>query len=603
MSPRGSLRSFLLSVVVRTTLVILLVLVVATSAMLISAGTYTLWSGSLTLAGYTVGSNETVELDPNTDTFVTMTENLVVKGILRSKPAAGVTHTIRFTGINEAAFAGGGNVPLVTDKGLWVTEAGALDLSGAPKLAWTRATTSLSSGATAATLESAPTGWQTGDEILITPTESPAVSGFASHHEVRTITSVTGSTIGFAALSHPHPRVIVKPGVSYGAEIANLTRSVRIEGQDAGHRTHVWMKSSVPQSIRNVAIRYVGPQKGSPPDVALGRYGLHFHRGGEGSRGSLVEGVVVRGTGGPAFATHQSNGVTLRNTIAFDVQSVAYWYDPGALEAPNDALYDGAFAASITPTPKQGQGHRLTAFLLGRGVGNACLRCVGAGVRGGKNSSAFEWPEGEIGVWRFEDSLAHNNSRNGIFVWQNAAKGHVVDRFTAYHNGYAGIEHGAYTNEYRYRDNVLYGNTTAALILHAESPQLPPPTTFERPWVDGAGLGLHAVQLAKPTNVGQPPSIWCGATILGITSVPYAVAYTGADASVAARLSIIPVCPVVAPVTPPAPGPPPPPGGPPVPVPPPAHGNGPPAAPPPPGPPSPPSPSPTPTRGATQPGR
>lgn len=600
MSPRGSLLHFVRFVLVRTAFVVALVFCVATSATLVSSETYTLWSGTLSFPnGYAVAANETVELDPTIDTVVTLSQNLVVQGVLVSKPAAGVTHTIRFAGITEAVFVGGGNVPLPTDKGLWVTDAGRLDLAGAEKLSWTRAATSLSAGATSATLEAAPAGWHTGDEILITPTESPAVSGFAAHHEVRTITSISGSTVGFAALSHPHPRVVVKPGVGYGAEIANLTRSVRIEGQDATHRTHVWMKSSEPQSIRNVAIRYVGPQKGYPADVALGRYGLHFHRGGEGSRGSLVEGVVVRGSGGPAFAVHQSNGVTLRDTIAFDVQSVAYWYDPGAVEAPNDALYDGALAASVTPTPKQGEGYRLTAFMLGRGIGNACVGCVGSGVRGGKNSSAFEWPEGEIGVWQFEDAVAHNNSRNGIFVWQNATKGHVVDRFTAYHNGYAGIEHGAYTNEYRYRDAILYGNTTAGVILHAESPALPPPTTFERPWVDGAGLGSHAVRLEKPTNVGQPPSIWCGSTILGITSVPYSVVYTGADASVAARLLILPVCPAAP--APPGPVPPPPPGGAPPPVPQvPDRGDTAPApapAPPAPTPPAPPAPSPTPTRG------
>ncbi len=503
----------------------------------------TIWSGSMSFpSGYTVTAGQTVELNPATNTTIEFGGNLIVQGTLRSYPAPGVTHTIRFTGITESGYVGGGNVPLGSDKGLWVTDAGSLDLSGAAKLAWARATASLPAGATGATLDAVPVGWQVGDELLVSPTENPNVTNFSSRHELRTVTSLSGSSVGFAALSYPHPRVTVKPGVSYGAEVVNLTRSVRIEGQDATHRTHVWMKSSVPQSIRNVSIRYVGPQKGSPADVVLGRYGLHFHRMGDGSRGSLVEGVVVRNTGGPAFAVHASHGVTLRNTVAFDTQDVGYWYDPGAAEAPNDTTMDGALAGYVRPTPKQGAGYRLTAFWLGRGDGNDCVRCVAFGVQGNKNASGFGWPEGEVGIWGFTDAVAHNNRRDGIFVWQNASGGHVVERFTAYHNGNAGVEHGAYTNEYHYVDNILYGNKLAAVILHAESQSQPPATSFERPYIDGAGITANAVMLAKPTNVDQPPTLWCGATILGLTGPAYIVSYTGPDSTIAERLAITSVC-------------------------------------------------------------
>ena len=503
----------------------------------------TVWSGAQSLPnGYTVAAGQTVELDPNANTTVTLSGNLVVQGILRSHPAPGVTHVLRFTGITESSFVGGGNVPLATDKGLWVTDAGQLDIAGTTKLPWTRAATSLAKSATTLTLQAPPVGWAVGDGVLIAPTEKPTVTGFSTHHELRTITSVSGSTIGVAALSFAHPSVTVKPGVTYGAEVLNLTRNVRIEGQDATHRTHVWMKSSVPQSIRNVAIRYVGPQKGSPADVVLGRYGLHFHRMLDGSRGSLVEGVVVRQTGGPAFAVHQSNGVTLRNTISFDTQDAAYWYDPGGSEAPSDTLYDGAVAAFVKPTPKQGAGYRLMAFWLGLGQGNACLRCVTFGVQGARNAAGFAWPEDNLGVWRFEDSMAHNNKRDGIFVWQNVIGGHFLDRFTGYHNGYAGIEHGAYTNEYHYRDSVLFGNYQAGLVLHATSKEKLPPTSFERSYVDGAGVTKNAVLLESPLNTDQPPTVWCGATILNLTGPAIFVNYTGADSTIPERLDIKAAC-------------------------------------------------------------
>lgn len=502
-----------------------------------------IWTGTQSFpTGYTVAAGQTVELDPNANTTVTLGGNLIVQGVLRSYPAPNVTHTIRFTGINEAGFVGGGNVPLSTDTGLWVTDAGRLDLSGTTKLPWTRAAASIAAGATSVTLQANPVGWKAGDEIMITPTEKPTVANFSSRHEVRTITAISGSTVSLAALSYPHPMVTVKPGTALGAEVANLTRNVRIEGQDATHRTHVWMKSSVPQSIRNVAIRYVGPQKGTPADTVLGRYGLHFHRMGDGARGSLVEGVVIRSTGGVGFATHQSNGVTYRSTITFDTQDAGYWYDPGAVEAPNDTLYDGALAAYVRPTPLQGQGYRLTGFWLGLGTGNTCRGCVAVGVQGAKNASGFGWPEGEVGIWTFEDAVAHNNKRDGIFVWQNHSLGHSIDRFIAYHNGFSGIEHGAYTNQYHFNDNILYGNGTAAVVLHATSPDVPPTTSFKRMYIDGGGVTKNAVMLERPTNFDQPPTLWCEATVLNVTGSPYFVDYAGADATVQERLLIKTAC-------------------------------------------------------------
>lgn len=502
----------------------------------------TIWSGSLSFpSGYTVAPGQLVELNPNANTTLDLGGNLIVQGTLRSWPAAGITHTVRFSGINEAGYVGGGGVPVGSDKGLWVTGAGRLDIMGAAKLPWTRAASGLAAGATSASLEAVPAGWKVGDEVLIAPTEKPNVNGFSTHHEVRTITALNGFTVSFAALSYPHPRVTVKPGKAFGAEVVNLTRNVRIEGQDATHRAHVWMKSSVPQSIRFAAVRYMGPQKGSPPGPVLGRYGLHFHQAEDGARGSLVEGVVVRQTGAVAYAAHRSHGITFRNTVAFDTQDVAYWYDAGASEAPNDTLYDGAVAAFVRQPPNQ-SGYRLSGFRLAQGTGNACLRCVAFGVQGNVGASGFEWPEMSSSVWRFEDSVSHDNRYNGIFVWQNSPNVHLVERFTGYFNGNAGIEHGAYTNEYHFKDNALYGNKVAGVILHAETLQDPPATSFQKPYIDGAGITANAVLLAKPTVVDRPPVLWCGATITGLTGSAYLINYTGADSTLPERLAIQSAC-------------------------------------------------------------
>jgi len=507
----------------------------------------TIWTGTQSFpTGYTVAAGQTVELNPNANTNIDLGGNLTVKGTLRSWPAAGVIHTIRFTGINEASFVGGGHAPLASDKGLWVTEAGNLDLVGSPKLGWSRATASLSAGATSATLETAPTGWKVGDEVVIAPTENPNIANFSTRRELRTITSVTGSKVGFGALSYPHPRVTVKPNLSYGAEIANLTRNVRIEGTASG-RSHVWIKSTAKQTIRHAALRYLGPRKGGLK--VAGRYGLHFHRNDNASRGTIVEGVVSRQVGAHAFVAHRSNGITFRDTVSIETMEDAYWYDPGALEAPDDTIYERALALGVSAQPGNSY-HRLTGFHLGLGHGNTIRDSAAVGVQGGVSSSGYIWPEihdairGDPtnGVWTFDANVAHNNLQDGIFTWQNVSEGHIVSRFVGYHNGRSGIEHGAYSNQYHYVEAMLYGNRLAAVQLHAESEILPPFTSFERSHVNGAGITKHAVLLEKPTFINRPPSIWCGNAIQGLTGAAYLVNYAGEDSTVAERLDIKPLC-------------------------------------------------------------
>jgi hypothetical protein len=80
------------------------------------------------------------------------------------------------------------------------------------------------------------------------------------------------------------------------AEVLNLTRNVRIEGTPGG-RSHVFIRNDVPtiHTIRDVALRYLGPRKGKKK--VLGRYALHFHMCGASTKGSAVEATVVRDAG------------------------------------------------------------------------------------------------------------------------------------------------------------------------------------------------------------------------------------------------------------------------------------------------------------------
>ena len=148
---------------------------------------------------------------------------------------------------------------------------GALDLAGAPKLAWTRVTGAVGRGARTITLQADPAGWRPGDEIVLAPTQSPTSEGFAAAFDRARIRSISGRTVTLdQPTTHDHPALDVGADVGGGrvqtAEVLNLSRNVGVEGV-AGRRAHVFVRSSRPQAIRAAELRHLGPRKFSRDDA------------------------------------------------------------------------------------------------------------------------------------------------------------------------------------------------------------------------------------------------------------------------------------------------------------------------------------------------
>lgn len=452
--------------------------------LVVTPGQVVTLSADATYAGITVNAGGELRFAPGSSVTISTTANAIISGTLTMRPSSAATiHTLRFVGINEANYVGGGLVPLATDVGLWVVGAGKLDLAGSTKTAWTHAAGSIAQGANQVTLLAAPAGWQVGDEISIVPTEPPSVGAPSwNGFDLRTIIAINGATVTLSApTARAHP-IATNPfsGAIYTAEVLNLTRNVRIEGTgngeatiSANHRAHIFIRSTQPQSIRYAAIRYMGPRKpfGSYTESILGRYGLHFHMSGDGSRGSLVEGVVVRDAGSHAFVPHASHGITFQDTISYNTFENAYWWDGppctncGAQEDindTNDLLIDHAVAAIVRWDPNF-RGYRIGGFILAKGADLTLIlrNSVAVGVQGAKDAAGYIWPEGGHAVWDFHDNIAHNNAIDGIFVWQNDAALHTIKEYAGFNNGQTGIDHGAYRNGYRYSDVDLWGNGMA----------------------------------------------------------------------------------------------------------------------------------------------
>ncbi|HEX5367510.1 MAG TPA: hypothetical protein VFW63_12705, partial [Acidimicrobiales bacterium] len=477
------------------------------------------------VAGVDVRSEGELVFDPEASRTLTSRGNVVVAGKLRARPRdASVQHVLRFPGVDERDFAGGPTAtPVASDVGLWVIEAGVLDAAGTPKTSWTTLAAAGAAGdATIVVADAA--GWRPGDEVVVTATRATDAEGFAEAHDRRTVTAVEGSTLTLdEPLDHDHPAVTVRPGTTYRAEVLNLTRNVRIEGTRHG-RAHVMLLGTRrPQAISHVALRHLGPQEeragGRGRRGIGGRYSLHFHMAGDGSRGSLVEGVVACDGGNHSFVPHLSNGVTFRDCIAHDQAETAYWWDPATErqhgdEVPtHDLLYERCVASHIRPT--DASEYDTAGFVLGTGRGNVARGCVATGILGRDESTpGYIWnPDSrdDAHAWTFEDNLSHNNDGASLYFWINNTPPTVIDRFTAYHDR-LGIRAGSYANLVSYRDVTVYACREVGILVVAvpgtpeERPDLA--LAYEGVYVDQAGrsdfaveIGPHVVDADQVTHV------------------------------------------------------------------------------------------------------
>ncbi|MDZ4263823.1 MAG: Ig-like domain-containing protein [Pseudomonadota bacterium] len=434
---------------------------------------------------------------------LTTPKSVIVYGKLWARKGA----WLEFTGVDNRNFVGGAFFP-ATDIGLWVQEGGQLDFRGTYKEPWGYGMTSHPS-------------WLPTDEL---------VEGPLFHTEINRDT-------GF----RPYVRNTTPRMMPDGRRLPvfNFSRDVKISGQPGisivpnepglypirtSGMAHIRFAGTRPQFMEDVEISYMGPLRMGGADGknnvgVLGRYGLHFHMMGDGSRGSIMNRLVVKHTGSWAIVPHMSNGMSFKKCITYDTERGAYTWD--ALTNTVDLLYEDCVGAWVHELPTF-RGRRIAAFNHQTGFNMTARRCLGVGVLGGDGAAGFVWPE--IGIrfptpWNFEDNTALACKMWGAFTWQNNNKDHRVPtagRFTIINCGAGGIEHGAYTNNYDYSHTTIYNNAaeSVALRMHALSTTSFNGNRYQRLIVRG---GKHAIEIPRHSLPGGQPVLVKDWDIQGVT--------------------------------------------------------------------------------------
>ncbi|MEM6465652.1 MAG: G8 domain-containing protein, partial [Pseudomonadota bacterium] len=225
-------------------------------------------------------------------------------------------------------------------KALIVAPGGTLSLHGLEKTSWTLLQTDAEAGASTIEVQDAD-GWQVGDVIVIAPTDLDAFEV-----EERTITAIEGTTITFdAPIEHAHTGhdMALDNGtvLELRAEVANLSRNIRIEGSDDGGSRVLATTADNPEHVGTADYgghtMFIGDAQVQISDVEftqlgisgeLGRYPVHFHHAGDAS-GSYIKDSAVHHVFQRGIVVHQTDNALFEGNTVYDTLGHGIYLEDG----------------------------------------------------------------------------------------------------------------------------------------------------------------------------------------------------------------------------------------------------------------------------------
>jgi hypothetical protein len=337
---------------------------------------------------------------------------------------------------------------------------GRVSMYGAAKTSHASAVLSPLAGSDLIVLKGVPEGWRAGDRVVIAGTD-PA----GGQDEVREIRAISGT---FVWLDTPLEYNHVSPDVSQQVHVANLTRNVVVESENAAldRRGHVMFMHNRNVDVNYAGFYYLGRSNKlevvNDPVVdaswALedgtgtnprGRYAVHFHRNGvtNGGRPAVVHGSVVMDSPGWGYVNH-SSFVEITDSVSYDVDGAGFVTEAGdeiGSFRNNIAIHSqGSGEDTDSRVYQQDFGHEGNGFWL-QGAGVALTGNVAAGHSG-------------HGFVLYTRSINHGRMDEQQFLASN-----LVDPSLANGEETIDVRHVPFSE---FRDNVGYASGTGLQIRY-----------------------------------------------------------------------------------------------------------------------------------------
>ena len=202
-----------------------------------------------------------------------------------------------------------------------------MDIHGAPmNRTWVELGADAEPGKTTVVLSEPVTGWNVGDEIIVTGSKRlPPYGSFRDTPkkvatEKRMITKINGKTI---TVDQPFQYLHYGTG-KYTSEVANLSRNVIIESADPkGMRGHTVYHRFSQGSISYARFAHLGKEG------VLGRYPIHYHLVGDTMRGSSVLGVAIVDSHNRWVTIHGTQYLLVRDCVGYKSVGHGFFLEDG----------------------------------------------------------------------------------------------------------------------------------------------------------------------------------------------------------------------------------------------------------------------------------
>lgn len=445
------------------------------------------WNSSVPVTGDNViigaGTTVTYSLASSPDLGVIDVQGALVISESVSTQLTFTNMTVEYGGLLQIGSTDNPVPPSVTatlamsppvEGGSMIMVMGDLEIHGSPvNPTWTRLAATAPAGSTTLTLTQ-DVNWQPGDHLVVATTSLNPMES-----EEAWVSSVSGNTVTLQSpLKYEHDGTAPAQ-----AEVADLTRNVVVTSvNSAVHAEGVMFMAGAKAGLSYAEFSHLGGKD------LLGRYPIHFHHVLNTMDGTVINGVSVWDSHNRFITLHNSDGITIENTIGYKSIGHGFFMEDGTEEnntLVNDLAIttlpgklrpdDGGAAGFWIQSPRNNLTDDVAVGAAGSGfdlsIPDKAPDVVPFNLANFIESNSTEhttFPR-NLPITAFVNDEAHSNRGDGLHLYRlNGAKHGAISWFTGlsmWRNGNIGADiTGA---QFNVTSSLFFGNVMGGMKVEA----------------------------------------------------------------------------------------------------------------------------------------